>query len=115
MLGGCSDSPQSAVKKTAGAYTPAKQEVLIESDPPGARIEVNDEYKGTAPLTVSIPILPYGNAQTFTRIVALPGPGQGQQSKIFTTFGPISVPKRILFVMNLGTAQPTIDVNVHEQ
>jgi hypothetical protein len=121
MLGGCSDSSQKAVKETAGAYTLAKQEVLIESDPPGARIEVNDEYKGTTPLTVSIAILPNGSAQDFTRIVALPAPGQGQQSKLFNpdrhSFGTSgwAVPKRILFVMNLGTAKPAIDVNIHEQ
>ena len=117
MLGSCSDSPQSAVKKNAGAYTPATREVLIESDPPGARIEVNDEYKGTTPLTVSIAVQPNGSAQNFTRIVALPVPGQAQQSKSFmpSRFGLFPVPKRILFVMNLGTAKPAIDVNVHEQ
>ncbi len=117
MLGSCSDYSQSAVKKTAAAYTPTKQEVLIESDPPGARIEVNDEYKGTTPLTVSIAVQPNGSAEHFTRIVALPVPGQAQQSKSFmpSRFGEFPVPKRILFVMNLGTAKPAIDVNVHEQ
>ena len=108
-------------RRAAAALVPAHQDILIESDPPGARIEVNDDYKGTAPLTVSLPILPNGSAQNFTRMVALPAPGQRQQSKLFNpdhhSFGSsgFAVPKRIFFVMNLGTAKPAIDVNIHEQ
>src|SRR5260370_12904750 len=83
MLGSCSDSPQSAVKKNPGAYTSATREVLIESDPPGARIEVNDEYKGTTQLTLSIAVGPNGSAQNFTQIVALPLPVQAHQRRYF--------------------------------
>jgi hypothetical protein len=117
MISACANPEQEAYKKRI-ALAPTKQDVLIESDPPGARIEVNDEYKGTAPLTISIPIRPNGSASEFTRIVALPAPGQRQQSKLFSpdryAIGGSgwAVPKRILFVMNLGTATPAIDVNI---
>jgi hypothetical protein len=61
----------------------------VESDPPGARIEVDDEYMGTAPLSFDVPIriwTPNGccveGEEAFVEIRALPTiPGCYTQSK----------------------------------
>jgi hypothetical protein len=56
---GCS-SPYVAQKPPPSAYRPVSHEsptkkVEIVSEPAGARIEVNDNYVGDAPITVEIP------------------------------------------------------------
>lgn len=94
------------------------QRVQILSDPPGARIEINGDYIGDAPLTVNIPTY-RGRFREITKIRALPRrPGQYTQSKVFsggfTMIPNDAVPSRIFFDMSLGPASPEINVNVHQ-
>lgn len=91
------------------AYVPKEVEVL--SDPAGARIEVNDEYVGDAPLDVKVPESG-GNFTKLTviRAIAVRG-GDYVQTKIFLDGA--SVPSRILFDMDLGPATPAVDVNIN--
>ncbi len=83
-------------------------EVQVETSEPGIRIEANNEYVGTTPLTLKV----FGdkdgtfhNFGTFDYIVrALPAkPGQYPQTKIFRTGGYFMpedrIPKRIFFEM----------------
>jgi hypothetical protein len=92
------------------AYLPKEIEVL--SDPPGARIEVNDDYVGDAPLNVKVAEV-NGTFSTATVIKALPTVGgDWTQSKYFES-GHV-VPSRILFQMDLGQPTPAVDLNVHQ-
>ncbi len=104
-------------------YQPTKAKVEIVSEPAGARIEVNDNYVGDAPITVEIP----QNGGYFTQktvIRALPTEaGDYVQAKHFSgnipdvwypeTMGSRDqIPSRILFNMHLGPATPSVNVNV---
>jgi hypothetical protein len=137
---GCSSSPSpQTVAQTppASAYRsvssvpsvpvqPGKAKVEILSEPAGARIEVNDDYVGDAPITVEIP----QNSGYFTQetvIRALPTEaGDYVQSKHFHFTLAVSygygygteakvdkIPSRIFFNMHLGPATPAVDVNVN--
>ena len=57
----------------------------ITSDPPGARIEVNNGYVGTTPVDVALPQTPNHHRLKSTMVIAaLPvAPGQKLQQKIF--------------------------------
>jgi len=97
----------------AGCATPREKEyqVVTEilSDPPGARIEVNGNYLGEAPVTTRIRHHPSDNVVMGKVVIrALPrGEGQYIQEKVFQ--GPMYpfdphrdvVPERILFDMTL--------------
>lgn len=92
------------------AYLPKGIEVL--SDPPGARIEVNDDYVRDAPLHVKVAEVD-GTFSTATVVQALPTVnGDYTQFKYFES-GHV-VPSRILFQMNLAKPRQTIDLNVHQ-
>lgn len=51
LLGGCA-SPSEVHHRPGGGSVP--YEVPIETSDPGSRIEVDGEYMGTSPLTVTI-------------------------------------------------------------
>jgi hypothetical protein len=126
---GCNNSgyPYKAQKPPASAYyrptlappptaEAENKKVEILSEPAGARIEVNDDYVGNAPITVEIP-QSAGYFKTTTTIRALPTEaGDYTQQKMF--FAPllndgVKIPSRILFDMHLVPATPSIDVNVN--
>ena len=85
--------------------TPLKTaSVEIVSEPPGAKIEVNSDYIGTAPCTAEVPANIMGEFTRDTTIRAFPaGDGQHVQTKHFSggfEYGENDlVPKRILFNM----------------
>ena len=81
--------------------------VQIISDPPGARIEVNDDYVGDTPLEIKV-AQHNGNFVNDTTIRAIPiQQGEYVQSKYFSgTFLPAAIPSRILFDMGLQPVAP---------
>ena len=88
-----------------------KKSVEILSEPPGARIEVNDEYVGDAPCTVEVVCDGHGKLITKFEFTALPRyPGHFVQSKTF--YGWAQAPARLFFDMRLGRARSSIDVNI---
>jgi hypothetical protein len=92
---------------------PSTKKVEIVSEPAGARIEVNDDYVGDAPITIEI--LDGGGQFTKDTVIrALPTEGGDYiQHKLF--FGKVEgpyyqhagdqIPSRILFDMRSGYAQ----------
>jgi hypothetical protein len=119
---GCGGYPMIAQKPPPSAYyiprsVPYPHEISVISDPPGARIEVNNDYVGVAPITVKVP----QDREYFgenTTIKAIPTePGDFVQTKVF--LGNVSgisygdkVPSRILFDMHLGPPTPSAKVSV---
>jgi len=114
------------------------REIQVLSDPPGAKINVNGDYVGNAPITVHVECTPYGltlnNAPVTaglvlnnTEITAEPFQnGQYEQRRDFGGYvrglgwlDITPVPSRILFVMALpppitrGMVTPQVDVNLH--
>ena len=94
-----------------GCATTRYQAVQIISDPPGAKIEINNQYVGETPVTLTIPyVVDYsqnwnGNAYGSWNIVAYPTiAGQYVQRKFVTP----PVPSTIYFNMGIGPALPTI-------
>lgn len=101
---------------TPGLPPPASTMVgiFVETDPPGARIEVNNGYEGIAPLKISVPARPDGTWAENTKVTASPVlPGQQVQTKFFWQFDHHKIPKRIFFDMNLVRPRPSIDVNLN--
>jgi hypothetical protein len=89
--------------------------VEIISVPAGARIEVNDDYVGDAPIIVEIP-QQEGYFTATTTIRALPTEtGYTQTKMFFPSMGGLGdkVPSRILFDTRLGPVTPAVDVNVN--
>lgn len=85
-------------------------EIEIISDPPGAKIEVDNDYKGEAPLRQVY----NGKFKCNTAMVikAFPiYPGQHVQTKILSS--DMLLPRTIYFDMNLRPTTPSIDVNVN--
>ena len=126
-------------KTTAGSHLSASEvaaynasmstrQVEILSEPPGARIEVNDNYIGDTPITTTLQCSPDGRFLETTSIRALPTqPGDYVQSKLFfggfpqySAFGGYAannnlnnaIPARIFFDMRLGPVNRDINVNV---
>ncbi len=63
----------------------ADRKIEILSEPPGARIEVNDDYVGDTPATISVPCTPDGRFTEATVICAMPTrPGDYMQTKVFS-------------------------------
>ena len=102
----------------AGCATdPAKEHQVVTeivSEPPGARIEVNGNYVGDAPVTVRLRHHP-ADRVVMGRVVirATPRGNEGHvQEKVFQgpayPFDPHRdvVPERVLFVMDLKPADP---------
>ena len=123
LLVGCASAPplEPGQPKGAIAYM-----VSVETSEPGARIEVNDDYVGNAPLTLKV----WGDKKRRFRslggghfvIKAYPvQAGQTVQTKRFRTggapFAPVDIiPKHLFFDLNLQTVEPVkrYDVNVNQ-
>ena len=132
---GCSSYPYWAQTPPLSAYRPvtsasavpaqsAKAKVEIISDPAGARIEVNDNYLGDAPITVEIPEKAgYFTQNTIIRALPTDG-GDYVQAKYFSGSIPDAwypetvgahrdqIPSRIFFDMRLGPVTPSINVTL---
>jgi hypothetical protein len=111
-------SQHSAVGPVAQT-APTKRIIQIVSEPPGARIEVNDDYIGDAPCAIEVPSDSEGRFVKQMRIVAVPVAVGYSQSKIFRfTNDPIyksdKIPSLIFFDMRLGSVWPNINVNVNQ-
>jgi len=86
--------------------------IEVISDPPGARIEVNQDYVGDAPIAIEVRTT-RGNESFFKEytIRALPIiAGQETQTKYFRVYDP--VPGRVLFDMNLKRIPGRIELHV---
>ncbi len=85
----------------------------VISEPPGARIEVDGDYRGDAPLTItwgSRTIRPAGLSVLHT-VKAFPTyEGHYVQTKIIDEDHPF--PKRMFFDMRLQPVTPQIDLNI---
>lgn len=91
ILSGCSTIPTA---------NPSGQ-TLIESDPPGARIDIGSQYVGTTPLRVNIPrVSVWGNDPNTVIVTANPILG-GQQTQTKIIHSDESTPTHIFFDMNL--------------
>lgn len=78
LFPGCTNAP-------ATVQAPTIQKVSIISDPPGARIEINNDYVGDAPLELDLPIQFGGRAYTIT---ATPREtGYVQTNQVYRTLG----------------------------
>jgi hypothetical protein len=90
--------------------------VEVESDPPGAMIEVNADARGRAPCKILVPgrgdrTLP--SMGHFVKIIAIPSePGESEQSKLLLPGD--KIPERMFFNMRLSRPPPQIDVHVDE-
>lgn len=125
IIVGCSN-PYSAQPLTAhqpvsskpGPYEPRKTQII--SEPPGARIEVNDNYVGDAPVTVELPQRgEYFDEDTVVRAIPDEGADYTQTKRFLTSdpwyhpgFAGDKIPSRIFFNMHLGPATRTANVNV---
>ena len=80
----------------------AMKTIQIISDSPGVRIEVNDDYVGDAPTSITVPT----DRAKFTKVTIIRATptlqGEYVQSKHFDATS--EVPSRILFRMGLGHA-----------
>jgi PEGA domain len=104
------------VALAADHFTSAQQWILILSTPSGARIEVNNQYVGRAPLAVAVPAK-NGYFTAETTIQAVPVQiGQYVQARHFPAgkcarhFVPGStiVPKWIFFEMTVFPGEPIL-------
>ena len=96
VLFGCTSGP---VTKQATAPTGASQtKVEILSDPPGARIEVDNNYVGDAPLETEIANRPNINPSPIV-ITATPRDNGYVQTKIIQPWQ--DIPSRIFFDMSI--------------
>ena len=112
----CADTTTTAAphKKQPSADASARPEynVAVESEPAGAVIEVNGDYRGRTPCVISV-------VGTWAGTVPWPGltvkaiptrPGDSVQINSFTSGG--DLPKRLYFNMTLGPAPQEIDVQI---
>ena len=80
----------------------ATKTIQIIADSPGVRIEVNGDYVGDAPISITVPT----DHAKFTKVTIIRATptlqGEYMQSKYFDATS--EVPSRILFSMGLGHA-----------
>ena len=93
------------------------QDMRVISQPPGARIELNNGYMGETPLSIKVPCSPDGRFLDTVIVRALPTmEGHYSQTKVFsggyTMIRNDQVPATIFFDMRLVPSNPSIDVNV---
>ena len=108
FLSGCA-SPYTASSASPSPTPALKKKVQILSKPVGARIQVNQDYIGDAPIEVEVETDHSGNFVRPTSFVASPAnprPGAALyvQSKLFLPYDPI--PKRLFFDNRLGPVNP---------
>lgn len=113
MSSGCT----TVIKSILAGGLPRDYEVEVVSDPPGARIEVNNDYIGDAPLKVMMRGTPNGGVSRNYVIRALPVEhGQFTQTKAFVHYSRIPsnpIPRRVFFDMHLKPRSDVeVDVNV---
>jgi len=116
FVSGCATSPLAARNECFRYYDGAlfcnNYEVEFISDPPGAKIEVNNNYIGETPLKQFWNGL--YDRWTIIKIVAYPiQAGQYTQSKSF--FASDGLPRKVYFNMNLVPNTPSLDVNINNQ
>ncbi len=106
ILSACMALLGCATLPTANPTPNPSGRTLIESDPPGARIEINNQYVGTTPLRVDIPRRSNYNWDNMewdtisVKIIANPIiPGQQVQIKYIGYKEP--TPTHVFFDMNL--------------
>jgi hypothetical protein len=101
-----------AARQPAPARAPEQEEVCwVTSEPAGARIEINDEYIGDAPLLIPHSYFHRG-AKYITIIKAYPrAEGQYRQMKSFELYEG-HLPKRIYFDMHLRAVPEDFNLNV---
>ena len=120
FAGGCSNpysahplSADQPVSSKAAPYAPKKTQII--SEPAGARIEINDNYVGDAPITVELAQRgDYFDEDTVVRAIPTEG-GDYTQTKRFLTNDPWhhpgsagdKIPSRIFFNMHLVPTTPT--------
>ncbi len=105
-----------------GQYCDQYAEII--SDPPGAKIEINNQYHGETPITIHFTRQTYVDysenlfqgeakfvASSFTIIANPILAGQFKQAKYIGPYD--AIPNKIYFNMNLGPVTPSVDVNVH--
>ena len=116
LIFGCAEPPSNASHSAVSTPPPkVTKTIQIISQPPGARVEVNDDYVGDAPCTVQVTSDRNGNFAQTTIIRALPT-GFGYVQNKFFLVPPYNqkIPSRILFDTGLGPVAPQIDVNVNQ-
>jgi hypothetical protein len=99
-------------------YEPKKTQII--SEPPGARIEINGNYVGDAPITVELAQRgDYFDEDTVIRAIPAEGSDYTQTKRLLTSdpwYHPGSagdkIPSRIFFNMHLASTTPTVEVNV---
>ena len=111
---GCTEQPS---RQHSSYQLPENKFYKVEviSDPPGARVEVNNDFVCDAPCTISLEGW-QGRRESAKRleIRAIPNAaGEYQQVKFIQPGEPI--PHKMLFAMNLGPAVPEVNVNVNGQ
>ena len=114
LLSGCMADPfqQYQNEQAARQASATMHPIEVVSDPPGARIEVNNEYVADAPCTINVLGDSRGEVMTGVFIRAVPStPGEYVQEKYIGA----QIPHKILFVMNLGPATPEVNVNLGNQ
>ncbi|MBT7188369.1 PEGA domain-containing protein [Candidatus Bathyarchaeota archaeon] len=105
LLPSCYTIPARPGAEGAGAHSAPHsppETTLIISDPPGAKIEINHEYVGDAPVSFHIEAqtsMPHGQITEDVVIVAYPTE-DGQYTQIKNLRG-VKIPKRIYFNMSL--------------
>lgn len=100
---------------------PPENIIQINSKPQGMRIEIDEDYIGETPLTITIDktrddwlvnAKSYGSTMT---IVAYPKvSGQSSQPKIFQTYSN-PIPSEIYFDMYLSPVNEPINININKQ
>jgi hypothetical protein len=132
LVGACADDPSIAAPSVVSTEpVPASpppppappqpqfryKDMRVISQPPGARIELNNGYMGETPLSIKVPCSPDGRFLETVIVRALPTmEGHYSQTKVFsggyTMIRNDQVPGTIFFDMRLGPSNPSIDVNV---
>jgi hypothetical protein len=115
MFAGCSESNPAAGALSTG-------QAVRSEEPPGARIQVNDDYIGDAPCVIQVASDSSGRFWERTKIEAIPRAYGYTQMKLFIGYGqpdnPYAhsdkIPARIFFDTNLGPVSPEVNVNVNQ-
>jgi len=101
VLLGCAGTPATKPNPSPSP-TPTLVPTTILSDPPRARIEVDNDYVGDAPVQVNLGRYSYYGSPGIT-IRATPQGSGYVQTKFLSPFDPL--PSRIIFQMNLQPVQ----------
>src|SRR5215831_10780602 len=113
-LGACAQPGSQSYGRAGIAH--GEKTIQILSDPPGARIEVDNDYIGTTPCSIQVRTNFEGNFFQSYHIRALPvGFGYTQEKYFYGSpdgYWKQTIPARIFFEMGLGPVTPQVDVNI---